>query len=263
MIPDNLLKTVLYAGGPFFAYPHKPLMDALDGVGYRLAYKHFRRDHQDPKNLLYHCMCLVGTVAFNFSFLAEIDAKLHFYHITNTASPVATSTTMLWLWQLLFRSKEAPALVKLISSATILAAYVGRNLLRGQSSYWKYAMMATGVVEMLAVQVFVINKNTETSGKTRKPLNVKQLFRLIMGRFFFQFIVSRLCGAALSGPFASSVVNVAVAAFILVTSQVRAVSVDVHLEMAVLDKYCDSYNLKFLHTFLGSVPSKSYSLSFG
>ena len=31
-LPSHVAKTLLYFGAPFFAYPHKPLMNALDGA---------------------------------------------------------------------------------------------------------------------------------------------------------------------------------------------------------------------------------------
>eukprot|EP00658_Telonema_sp_P-2_P059771 TRINITY_DN48899_c0_g1_i1.p3 TRINITY_DN48899_c0_g1~~TRINITY_DN48899_c0_g1_i1.p3 ORF type:complete len:134 (+),score=41.04 TRINITY_DN48899_c0_g1_i1:142-543(+) len=53
VLPDSILKVLLYGTAPFFSYPFKPMLEAAEGNGYAVAYRHFRRDHQDPHNLLY------------------------------------------------------------------------------------------------------------------------------------------------------------------------------------------------------------------
>ena len=51
-VARTLSSALLYAPGAFFFYPWKPLMNALVGDSYGVAYAHFRRDHSDPLNLV-------------------------------------------------------------------------------------------------------------------------------------------------------------------------------------------------------------------
>ena len=40
-----LKRSVLYAFGPFYCHPAKPVLNLIWGDGYAVGYKHFRRDH--------------------------------------------------------------------------------------------------------------------------------------------------------------------------------------------------------------------------
>ena len=48
----------LPAGGPFFAYPWKPLWNRLEGSTYDIAYMHFRRDHVCMLCMYYVRVCI-------------------------------------------------------------------------------------------------------------------------------------------------------------------------------------------------------------
>ncbi|CAE8686349.1 unnamed protein product, partial [Polarella glacialis] len=59
----------LYGGTPFFCWPLKPPLNALEGESYDKAYSEFRRDHQDPWNLFFHCLCPPFQLGFNMHCL--------------------------------------------------------------------------------------------------------------------------------------------------------------------------------------------------
>eukprot|EP00658_Telonema_sp_P-2_P059772 TRINITY_DN48899_c0_g1_i2.p1 TRINITY_DN48899_c0_g1~~TRINITY_DN48899_c0_g1_i2.p1 ORF type:complete len:348 (+),score=65.20 TRINITY_DN48899_c0_g1_i2:142-1185(+) len=205
VLPDSILKVLLYGTAPFFSYPFKPMLEAAEGNGYAVAYRHFRRDHQDPHNLLYHCLCLVFQVRFNFSFLAEMDKLLPL-----GGSMASSCTFITWIWQLSTRS-TAPALVRLLSVGTVATAYMQREVL---GRHWKMVAFLTGLLEMVGVQIFLLNKKVDTSGKHRKPTDFKQLGLMMLIRTLVQIAAMKWMTGALSTPWLKRVLNLGLLAWL-------------------------------------------------
>lgn len=217
MSAETSKKAVLYAGAPFFCYPWKPLLNAIWGQTYERAYTHFRRDHQDPSNLLFHTMCLALQLSFNYSLLSEGGKALA--KLTGGGKAIedvlVTLTSAAWSFVLL-RARGAPLSVRLLSVAAIALAHSQREKIAAR---WKEMSAVTGVLEMLAVQVFVINKATSTSGQDRLPLNKPQLAKLVLGRWLFQALIDRTLGGCLAKSGSCTVFNVALAAWLLKVCQ--------------------------------------------
>ena len=71
-----LLSVLLYAGAPFFAWPWKPMLNGIIGAKYARAYKHFRADHSDRRNLQGHFACLLLQLFANFALLYALDCMV-------------------------------------------------------------------------------------------------------------------------------------------------------------------------------------------
>ena len=111
---------LLYAPGAFFFFPWKPPVQLLVGDSYATAYRHFRRDHSDPTNLLLHLVALTWQLGGNFGLLAALDGAL--FDVTLARHrPLATLTALAWGVTLL--ASPAPLLVSAASIAAIGAAY--------------------------------------------------------------------------------------------------------------------------------------------
>jgi len=197
---------LLYAGGPFYAYPYKTLLNAANGAAYERAYAHFRRDHATGPNLAYHCLCLVFQLTGNFGLLAELDAKLGARF--GTEVPIMSlSTAAAWAVTLAAQS-DAPLGVRLCSVLAIALAYRLRERIRAA---WRTIMTLQAPIEVLALQLFVINKVRDTSGTTQVSLPFPQFVALLGGRLFLQSLLSQRLRGALAG--AKVPINVALAAF--------------------------------------------------
>jgi len=216
-LPMRLTKAILYGGAPFFCWPYKPLLNAIEGKQYARAYAHFRRDHQDPLNLFYHCLCLVFQLAFNYSLLSEVGRGLsrRLRGDDKHAHLLPLVTTAAWSWTLL-RTKEAPFIVRCGSVGALALAYMLRDKIR---EYKDMVPFATGMLEMMALQVFVIEKAKNTSGVGRKPMNMKQLVLLILGRWSLQALLDSKAGGSLSGQRGRSIVNTLLAAWMSQVAQ--------------------------------------------
>lgn len=212
VIPAWLVKVVLYGGAPFFASPHKIVVNYLAGIDYRRTYSHFRRDHQDPSNLAYHLVCLVFQLGFNFQLLAEVDRML------GMRGQLSKLTAVMWA-AVNLAATECPLSVRTATTAAIALAYnkAGPTL----SGNWRSMAMVTGVLEMLAVQVFVINKAKDSSGEGRIPMDKAQLAKLIAGRWLLQALVTGVTrgGARVLPAAATTAVNLALAAWMARVSQ--------------------------------------------
>lgn len=212
--PTYLIKAILYGGAPFFCWPHKPLLNHIEGRSYERAYLHFRRDHQDPFNLFCHCLCLILQLLFNYSLLSEVGKGLK--RVVNIPQYLpALATTGVWSMTLL-RQKGAPLSVRIASIGALVAAYSLRDKL---AEHWQKVPYVTAILEMMAVQVFVINKAKDTSGKGRVPINFLQLAKLVVGRLGLQALIDSKAGGSLSGAGSRSVVNTLLAAWMWKVSQ--------------------------------------------
>lgn len=127
-----LLQVVLYAFGPFFCYPWKPVINALAGDKYGPAYKHFRRDHSHPVNLFLHAVCMVFQLVGNFQLLDAIDNSSLLQPIaqlSGASRPLSLLTLISWCACLVFA--PSPLLVTSLSIASLFAAYYTSPLLTG------------------------------------------------------------------------------------------------------------------------------------
>jgi hypothetical protein len=116
-----LLQIGLYAFGPFFGNPFKPVIAALaTDTPYLLGYKHFYDQHKTPANLIWHVICLFFQIFSNFAFLASLDNLLQPF--TGTATLLTSSTALCWIVFLLIPT-TCPAIVKVHSVVWILLAY--------------------------------------------------------------------------------------------------------------------------------------------
>lgn len=155
------LQGILYGGAPFFSYPWKPIIGAVYGSSYDVAYKHFRRDHSNPVNLGVHCGCLVWQLASNFALLDCIDewvasvVRRHFpgkkYEVEATLPErlVAKATVVIWAASLVM-ARKCPAVVKAASLSCLAMAYLHAAKLR---PHWQKMITAQSVVEVFGVKL--------------------------------------------------------------------------------------------------------------
>mmetsp|Transcript_38012 Transcript_38012/g.80483 ORF Transcript_38012/g.80483 Transcript_38012/m.80483 type:complete len:325 (+) Transcript_38012:70-1044(+) len=214
-IPVAILKGSLYCGAPFFAYPWKPFFNHVAGQSYERAYLHFRRDHQDPYNLFYHCLCLGFQLGGNYGLLEVLSQKISKYlgkDLGEIGALLPTSTTLFWAWTIV-RCHQAPVVVRTAAVACLGLAHTFRKEIAAR---WKKLLWATGVLEMAAVQVFAINKAKNTKGGAEVPgFNLPQFLALVCGRWGFQYGLETLVSNIKVPSSVSLAVNGAVAAFML------------------------------------------------
>ncbi|KNC50574.1 uncharacterized protein AMSG_00735 [Thecamonas trahens ATCC 50062] len=116
------LQTLLYAPGPFYCYPWKPVVNALAGDGYATAYKHFRRDHRTAPNLALHMVCLVFQVLGNFALLDTLDNIVApLLQGSPIARPIAAVTAA--GWALALATAPAPFVCTLLAIATVAGGF--------------------------------------------------------------------------------------------------------------------------------------------
>lgn len=120
----GISQAVLYAFGPFFGNPIKPILNHLLGDGYEIAYTHFRRDHSSGPNIRMHLVCLFFQLLANFALMQELDSKLVAHQIPHEINGVAVnfSTTTAALWSLTLCFTPAPLICTLLSIGSIYAA---------------------------------------------------------------------------------------------------------------------------------------------
>lgn len=120
-----VLQSLLFASGPFYTYPWKPLINSLIGHSYALALLHFKKAHYGTVNLALHGVCLFIQVAGNFGLLRRIDTVLLGVPADSTHvqfKSLAFACAASWCLPLLL--SPAPKLISLASAAVIAAAYV-------------------------------------------------------------------------------------------------------------------------------------------
>jgi len=193
---------LLYFGGAFFAYPHKPLLNVFQGSPYEVAYQHFRRDHTTDANLVYHGLCLIGQLTGNFGLLGELDEKLGLKNVLS----LATAST--WAGMLVLNSSAPPA-VKAMSVASLVLAYKLRHKIRG---HWQSIMYLQAFIEMLAVQLFVVNDVRSTDGSKEVKLGGTQLLGMIAIRLLLQNRLIKSFQGELKGH--KNIVNAVIFAFV-------------------------------------------------
>mmetsp|Transcript_16890 Transcript_16890/g.43101 ORF Transcript_16890/g.43101 Transcript_16890/m.43101 type:complete len:310 (+) Transcript_16890:26-955(+) len=120
-----LLQALLYAPGPFFCFPWKPLVNHLWGDAYKKAYSHFRRDHNTPANLALHFICLVFQVTTNFALLHHLDGMLASHLAPLEAVPLlSASTAVVWTGYLLLASSPAPLIPRLLATFAVVGSFL-------------------------------------------------------------------------------------------------------------------------------------------
>lgn len=131
-----LSKSLLYACGPFFCYPWKPIINEASGVSYDVAYKHFWAQHKDPLNLVWHFICLFFQLFGNFAFLAAIEGPtLDFLGVSALSPlrimgrPISALSAILWSATLIVPrvtskgTQDCPFIAKVFSVIAIAVAY--------------------------------------------------------------------------------------------------------------------------------------------
>ena len=137
MILDTLSSALLHAPGAFFFYPWKPIVQAIAGDSYDVAYQFFRRDHSGSANLALHAVALAYTLLGNFGLLFLADTYLFPERITLTGSfwahsplknltlpalPLSYVTAVTWI--IVLMCSPAPVECSSLSMALIAAAYL-------------------------------------------------------------------------------------------------------------------------------------------
>jgi len=182
---------MIYAGGPFFAYPWKPLWNRLEGSTYEIAYKHFRRDHSDNLDLVLHCIALFYQLGSNYAVLNELDrvARPLFGFPTledkegkaTSIGPVSGVTSLLWAYELV--QTPAPMVVKLGSVAMIAGAYSSKGLLE---KHWEACISVQGVLEGIAIHLLLLQKS---------PSDYKGMAATILARMLLEKLVDKNKGS--------------------------------------------------------------------
>eukprot|EP00239_Pterosperma_sp_CCMP1384_P004277 CAMPEP_0197856876 /NCGR_PEP_ID=MMETSP1438-20131217/29399_1 /TAXON_ID=1461541 /ORGANISM="Pterosperma sp., Strain CCMP1384" /LENGTH=344 /DNA_ID=CAMNT_0043472493 /DNA_START=311 /DNA_END=1345 /DNA_ORIENTATION=- len=134
LVSMKIAQSLLYAPSAFYFYPWKPFMNAVVGDTYRVAYKHFRRDHSDSANMLMHFICLFLQLLGNFGFLNALNGslmrsipRLHMKHFETELIPLLTA--LLWIAYLLIAASDAPPIAVVLSIVCIGASWYAAPLL--------------------------------------------------------------------------------------------------------------------------------------
>ena len=130
-------QVLLYAGGPFFFWPWKFLVNAAIGAPYGTAYQHFRDGHQDPRNLLLHVGCLILQVVANFCLLRELDMLCG-------VSSIASTTAAAWSGTIL-TCNGAPLSSRAMALGFVLFGYFSRSYV---SACWHSLLAVSAVCEV-------------------------------------------------------------------------------------------------------------------
>jgi hypothetical protein len=119
-------------------------MNEICGDSYDAAYRHFKAQHRDSANLLWHVLCLFFQLFSNFAFLAAIENHvLNIFGLTvttplglamRTFRSISLLSSIIWILELLIPRKpiDCPLIGKVISIACILAAYSHGYAFSGQ-----------------------------------------------------------------------------------------------------------------------------------
>jgi hypothetical protein len=116
----TISQVILYAFGPFFCYPWKPIINTFGGSSYPTGYKHFWLQHQDPFNLLWHFICLIYQIIGNFSLLNLVDQYL--FTASSDARWLSKITALGWILYL-GTTQKCPAIARISSVISIGLAY--------------------------------------------------------------------------------------------------------------------------------------------
>jgi hypothetical protein len=176
VVPDQLIRLSLYGGGPFFAYPWKPIFNLLEGADYGRAYKHFRRDHSGNVNLLLHIVAFIYQIVGNYSFLNEMDK-----YFFGGSSFFAFTTTAL-MGASLITAPTSP-IVKAVSLASIGLGHYYRQAL---SDSWLSMITAQGVLDAIGVHVVFCGGSIKDYGR---------IMALLVARYAAQYVVMQYQGA--------------------------------------------------------------------
>lgn len=162
--PSVAVQALLYGPAPFFAYPWKPALNALYGGDYPQSYKHFRMQHMDGSNLIYHCLCLAWQLSSNYALLRELDKlcaplaeRLSLPDKEKGAYLITRTTSFFWCLHLL-RTKPTPLAVKIASITSIVVAH---NYLGAWFDKCRHRIIfLQGILEAGGVQSLLLNRPT-------------------------------------------------------------------------------------------------------
>jgi hypothetical protein len=160
------IQAILYAFGPFYAYPYKPLLNHSFGDSYEIGYKHFRRDHNTVLNQLAHLICLVLQVAGNFLFLHYLDAKIP-SGWTGALPLISISTAIVWISVLVRGATGAPMIANALAVGSIVAALLSAPSLDPQTL--EFGTIAAFLALFVAADLFDIRGRTHVSMSQTLP----------------------------------------------------------------------------------------------
>jgi len=177
--PSDVYNTMLYFTGPFFCNPVKPLLQNLwCNADYLVAYKHFKRDHTKPQNLLLHAVALCLQLTSNFALLHRLDELI--------GSPswgwLSGSTAALWSL-LLVPQRQAPVKARALAMALIVTAYALRKKV---AEKWQLMAWGNGIIEAMQFKVYLIGALPRDVRKRYLPKDSAQFLRLLMVRWALQ-----------------------------------------------------------------------------
>jgi|EP00945_MAST-04E_sp_MAST-4E-sp1_P003915 hypothetical protein len=157
-VVNSFSSCALYTPGAFFFYPWKPVLLLFFGDGYDTAYRHFRRDHSDPLNLMLHFVCLFFQLVGNFALLGRVDALFSFQvPVWNGVQQIrwfTAATVFLWILTLVSaHSKGSPPISTILSTISMCAAYIATPHIPARTL--EIGAMAAFLLVMVLCSLFV------------------------------------------------------------------------------------------------------------
>lgn len=181
MSSSTILRIALYATPPFFAAPHKIVLNTFAGCNYDLAYMHFRKGHANAWNLLWHTVCLFFQVFANFALLHAFDTYFDTMDgrmdVMGHDVPTNISFITLGMWAAVLMATPSPVVVKIGVLPILWLGYVSRAGLLDQ---WYFVLLLQGCLEALAISVYVLKRKTLKLAV--RPIIVIQIGRYLLFR---------------------------------------------------------------------------------
>jgi len=198
---NRLCTLVLFAGGPFYSYPHKFFINDYVGGIYEEAFANFSRDHSTRGNLIAHLALVICQVGWNYAFLGQLEKKLN--------GPYLSMSTMLLSVVAMCAKSSAPHVAKLASVALVVSSYLVRNKL--STDWFNATIVLEAVLEVLGSQVYVLNKSDPNLFDLRITIS------LVLLRLGLHFALIQPRKGSLSKY--NTYINIAILGFLLKTCQ--------------------------------------------
>jgi hypothetical protein len=164
----KFLQGCLFAGGPFYFYPWKPVLNELHGDRYEVGYKHFRQGHRNAVNLSLHVVCLFAQVFGNFHLLYLLDK--HFNLQFGSVRFLSALSAVTWAGYVL--PTQSPLWGRVASAAALAIAYLGSPLitLAGFDKGVAAAFISVFLISSLAMKKRVVDAKGYLTAFTVVPL---------------------------------------------------------------------------------------------
>ncbi|CAK4705802.1 hypothetical protein LEN26_001341 [Aphanomyces euteiches] len=159
---STLLQSVLFFSPQFYCYPWKPLLNAVVGDSYEVAFEHFVSSHLSAPNIALHAICFVVQLVGNFCFLHVLD-EMFFPGIPR---PLSYLTAGLWVAYLVLRSSTAPVWGQVASTISIAGALWAAPFLVPHGAF----------VSQVLLGAFLVTKYLFLLTGFRAQMNVKAAF---------------------------------------------------------------------------------------